>query len=174
MEKLSFFSKLTAALSVSAGGIWAGAYLVKIFVMYQFFITGEMNLKSQFVDVQTDIGIQILAPVFITSFISYIIAVLTFILFLASSKLNLKKNGWLFITTVIVAITLPFEVFLMMTDYKIIVLLLRESFNPDVVLTLFKQRLSLLSSFSPIIILSYISIVFMIIFKPLTLKAKTT
>ncbi|HSL87878.1 MAG TPA: hypothetical protein VK870_01105 [Ignavibacteriaceae bacterium] len=174
MKNRSFFTKLFASISLTAAAVWIGSYLVKIFIIYNLFEPVDLALKERYL--QTDLNnlFFTLLPAFATAFIAYIIFIFTFITFLSLSKISLKQNGWLFISVLIVIITFPFELYLMLTDYKIISLLLLESLNSDTILHLIRDRITSLSSFPVIAILSYISILFLIIFKPLTNINKVT
>lgn len=174
MKKLSFFSKVTASLSLISGSIWVGSYLVKILLIYQLFTPEDLSLKTMYLGDNLNDILAFLVPVFIIPFVTFIAVIIFLILFLISSRVSLKQNGWLFISVMIVFITMPFEIYLMITDYRIIALLIQESFKTEIVLNLIRERLTSLSSFPVIEILGYISISFLIIFKPLTLKNKIT
>ena len=98
--------------------------------------------------------------------------IVCFTLFLFASHLKLKENGWLFIIAAIIYLTLPFETFLLVDDYKLIVFFLNEQFSSEMIVDLITDRLYRLSSFPIIQILSYLSIPYLLIFKPLVLKIK--
>lgn len=174
MKNQSFFTKLFASISLTAAAVWIGSYLVKIFLIYNLFEPVDLALKERYLQADLNNVLFILLPAFLTAFIAYIIFVIAFIVFLTLSKLGLKHNGWLFIAVLIVLITFPFELYLMLTDYKIINLLLLESLNSDAILKLIRDRITTLSSFPIIALLSYISVLFLIIFKPLTIKNNDT
>ncbi|MFO7524256.1 MAG: hypothetical protein R6W68_02270 [Ignavibacteriaceae bacterium] len=174
MKKLSFFSNVTASLSLISGSVWVGSYLVKIFITYQLFTPEDLALKTIFMGDNLNNMLSLLLPVFIIPFVTFNAVIIFMILFLLSSRISLKQNGWLFISVMIVFITMPFEIYLMTTDYKIITLLMQESVNAENVLILIRERITSLSSFPVIEILGYIGISFLIIFRPLTLKNKIT
>jgi len=174
MKNQSFFTKLFASISLTAAAVWIGSYLVKIFLIYNLFEPVDLALKERYLQTDLNNVFFTLLPAFATALIAYVIFIFTFITFLSLSKISLKQNGWLFISVLIVLITFPFEMYLMLTDYKIINLLLLESFNSDAILQLIRDRITTLSSFPVIALLSYISILFLIIFKPLTNINKVT
>lgn len=174
MKNLSFFSKVFASLSLIFGAIWVGSYLVKIFLIYQLFIPEDLSLKMIYQVENLYNVLLFMLPSFVVPFVSYVALIVSVFLFFVSSRINMKQNGWLFITTMIILITAPFEIYLMFIDYRIISSLLAESFNAEYLLDLIRDRITLLSSFPIIVILGYISISFLIIFKPLTLKNKIT
>ena len=111
-------------------------------------------------------------PLVNLTFYSYIVMIISFTLFLISSRIKLKENGWLLIVALIIYLTLPFESLLLMIDYKLIVLFLNEQFGSEQILALIIERISKLSSFPIILLLSYLTIPYFLVFKPFTLKLK--
>lgn len=168
MKNISITSKIFAFLTLTASAIWIGSYITRLFEVYQLFEGAELTLR-QYITNENISGILFsLRPIILTPFISFIIMIIAFILFIIISKVNLKQNGWLFIILIAVLITLPFEAYLMTIDYKIISILQNSTFDPNQVLILLKNRITIFSGFPLIIILTYISFYYFIVFKPLT------
>ena len=161
---------LTAFLALLSGSIWLGVYILRMFISYVLFDV-DMNLVIN-PDMQNINGYLLaFTPAVNTTFIVYTIFITTFTLFLITSKISLKENGWLFIITLIVYITLPFEVYLMTIDYKIILQLdFAAAVDSNYIISLIRDRFENLSSFPVIIILSYCSAYFFLIFKPFMRK----
>lgn len=170
MKNQSIISKIFASITLASGSVWIGAYLLKLFLLYQLFEPKDLALKQIYTTENLTIVLFSFLPAFLTTIIAYSVMILSLLIYLFSSKVSLRENGWLFISLMIVLITLPFEFYSMFIDYKIISLLLKFPFSEDVVLNLIRARITSLSSFPIIEILSYLSIIFLIIFKPLTLK----
>jgi len=172
MKNQKLIGKLTAALALSTGSLWLGAYILRILISYKLFDI-KMNLIGNLTTQNLEGFLFAFTPAVNTTFVTYIIFIISFSLFIFASKTNLKENGWLFIITLIVYTTLPFEVYLMTIDYKMI---LQLNFNSVVdtnyVINLIKERFVNISSFPVIIILSYCSAYFFLIFKPLVHKTK--
>jgi hypothetical protein len=166
--------KYFAVLSLIAGSIWIGSYLTRLFLVYNLFEGTDLILKNYINEQNIDGVLYTLFPAIVTHFVSFILMMVTFLLFLVTSKINLKNNGWLFIITVVSLIVLPFEVYLMTIDYKIILLLYGGSFDAGLVLTLLKDRIKDLSSFPIIAILVYMSVFYFIVFQPLTKNIKSS
>jgi hypothetical protein len=76
----------------------------------------------------------------------------------------------LFIIAIIVLITLPFEVYLMTIDYKMIFQLNYDTYNTSDIVGLFVRRIKVLGSFPLIEIFSYLSFYYFLLFRPLTKK----
>lgn len=168
MKNIFTLSNYFAFLTLATGSIWIGSYLSRLFVVYKLFVGPDLSLQS-YISSQNVEGILVsLLPIIIIPFISFIIMIFSFLLFIIISKIKLKDNGWLFIIFVAVLITFPFEIYLMTIDYKIITQLMSSSIDSNQIVNLLKERISLLSSFPIVIILTYFSFFFFIVFQPLT------
>jgi hypothetical protein len=168
MKNISTLSKYFAFLTLAAGSIWIGSYISRLFSVYRLFVGPDLSLQSYINSQNVDWILISLLPILITPFITFIIMIFSFLWFIVISKIKLKDNGWLFIILVAVLITLPFEIYLMTIDYKIITQLMSSSIDSNQIINLLKERISLLSSFPIVIILTYFSFFFFIIFRPLT------
>lgn len=168
MKKISKISGLFLSISSLACILWMGSYLVRMFLTYQFFDETLTSYKT-YVNDQNIKGILItLNPSIVSTFILYIIFLLFFILFLLTARLNLKQNGWLFIITILIIITLPFEIYLMTIDFKIFMQVNSGVFNGSDITALIIKRFKILGSFPLIELLCYFAIVILAIFKPMT------
>ncbi len=126
----------------------------------------DLVLKSYITNDNID-GILIsILPSIVVHFVSYIIMLIATLLFYFTTKISLRFNGWLFIILIAILITAPFEIYLMIIDYKTIIMINNSVFNSDLVIDLLRQRIKDLSSFSIIAILTYLSFWYFIIFHP--------
>jgi hypothetical protein len=168
MNSLTKTAKFFLYVFVASGAIWLGSYITRLSAFYQLFQATEFTLK-EFVNNQNIAGIfQTLIATVSINLIFYLLMIVAFILFVITSKLNLKHNGWLFISLVLILLTAPFEFYLMLIDYKIIMIVLNEGFNPQDVLNLVIKRFTILSSFPIVEILSYFAIIYLFLFQPLS------
>jgi len=168
MNKLTKTAKFFLYVFVASGAIWLGSYITRLSAFYQLFQAAEFTLK-EFVNDQNIAGIfQTLIAAVSINIIFYLLMIVSFIFFVITSKLNLKQNGWLFISVVLILLTAPFEVYLMLIDYTIVMLVLNEGFNPQEVLNLVIKRFTVLSSFPLVEILSYLAIIYLFLFQPLS------
>ncbi len=171
MKKLNKISKTFLFLSLLSGALWMGSYLTRLVTSYQMFETKGFVLRN-FINEQniSSVVTMLRAPVIATT-ILYFIFLVSFILFLVFSKLNLRKNGWLFIISLIIFITCPFELYLIATiDFDIINLLGSAGFSGQEVVNLVTERFKVLSSFPIIELLGYFSIIYFALFQPLKVK----
>ncbi len=168
MKKISKISASFLTIASIACIFWMGSYLLRMFLTYQLFDETITSYKP-YVNDQNMSGILItLNPALVTTFVVFIVFLIFYFLFLFTSGLNLRKNGWLFIITIIVLVTAPFEIYLMTIDYQIFSRVNTGVFQSSEVILLVMKRLKKLSSFPLIELLSYCAVVFLAIFKPMT------
>lgn len=172
MKKNSNLSSVFGYLALTSGSIWFGAYVARLLTTYQMFEETEFALKNYLTNANLSTIFQTIFPIVNLTFYSYIVMIIAFTLFLVLSSLRLKENGWLLIISLIIYLTLPLESILLMIDYKLIVLFMSEQFGSEQILNLVIERMIKLSSFPIILILSYLTIPFFLVYKPFTLKIK--
>ena len=172
MEKISKLSKVFSSLALLSGALWLGAYIERLFITFMLFKKEGLILKDYVNDNNLPGILTTISPAVLLTFIFYIVLIICFTLFLIISKISFKRNGWLFIITILIYITLPFEAYLMTFDYKMIVEILSGGQNSGYLLGLIIDRSRLLSGFPVIIIFTYLAIPFFLVFKPFTLKTK--
>jgi hypothetical protein len=172
MKEQNILNKIFAFLEVLSGAIWLGSYAERMIISYQLFDI-DMNIMS-YVNQQNLSGILVtIIPGVYTTFILYIFFIFTFTIFLFTSKISLRENGWLFIIAVIVYLTLLFESYLLSIDYKILsAFSFTDVIDSDYIVSLIKDRFTKLSSFPIIIFLSYCSMIYFLLFKPFTKKTR--
>lgn len=170
MHKLNKFSKIFLFLFAASGVIWLGSYITRLFLFYRLFQEDELILREFINEENLKAIMQVLIAAILINMIFYLIMIFTSMVFILSSKLNLKQNGWLFISIVIIMITLPLEIYLMTIDYKILMQILSNVFSSDEIVQLVVKRFTVLGSFPMIEILFYFSVLYLFMFQPLTKK----
>lgn len=170
MKNISIISKIFAVLSLISGAIWVGAYLSRLFLVYQLFEGPDLILKTYITHENVNGILFSILPSFVVHFVAFIVMLLSTLIFYISSKINLRYNGWLFIILIAIIITTPFEIYLMLIDYKVIMMLNSGSFDSNAVISLLRDRIKDLSSYSIVALLTYLSFYYFIIFQPLVKK----
>ncbi|NWG27772.1 MAG: hypothetical protein HXY48_04475 [Ignavibacteriaceae bacterium] len=168
-------NKLSSAfgyIALTSGSIWFGSYLSRLLITFQMFEETELVLKNYITDKNLSAIFQTIFPLVNLSFYSYLVMVISFTLFLIFSKLKFKQNGWLLIITLIIYLTFPLESILLITDYKLILLFLQEQFGSEQILQFTIERINKLNGFPIIMLLSYFTIPYFLIFKPFTVASK--
>jgi hypothetical protein len=170
MKSLGPLSKTFLFITILTGSLWMGGYLLRMIVFYQLFQEEEFILRA-FINDQNLPGIlMVLRAAVAFTLILYPLFIISFAVFIFSSGYNLKTHGWLFIITLLIGITLPLEIYLMIIDYDIIFKINYNIFNSKEVLDLIVKRFKVLSSFPVIELLCYFTIIYLMIFQPLTKK----
>jgi len=169
MKKRKILSSIFGSLAFASGSIWLGAYVARLITTYQIFEPAETTLKSYISSNNLPVVIQTIFPLVNLTFFSYLVMIIAFTIFIISTDLKFKKNGWLLIISMIIYLTLPFEFLLLTIDYKLVIYFLDGQFNSGEILKLIVERLNILSSFPVILILCYFTIPFFLVFKPFTL-----
>lgn len=172
MKTITTTSKIFAFISLSTCAIWIGSYLVRLFSIYQLFESPDLTLKNYITEQNINGVLFSFLPVILTPFVSFILMIIAFLLFVITSKISLRENGWLFIIFIAVLITLPFEIYLMTIDYKIILMLNSSTFDASQIIILLRKRITALSSFPILVLFTYLSFFYFIVFKPLTKSIK--
>ena len=170
MKNLNNLQKITAFVAISFGVIWLGSYTVKVFSLYNLFDQPDFRVKDFLVLEKLDASMLILMPAIVTSFITYIGMIITFLVFVLISRMNVKRNGWLFITLIIILLTMPFEIYLMTYDYEFISHVLSEGKNGTYLFSVLTDRVKNLNMFPLLEIFSYLAVIYFLIFKPFTLE----
>ncbi|QQS37941.1 MAG: hypothetical protein IPM56_08385 [Ignavibacteriales bacterium] len=170
MRKSSKVSNIFLFIASLSGALWTGSYLLRTFISYWFFEPEDFVLKA-FITTENMAGITYsLTPVVSTTLILYLVFITTFILYIITTDLKLKLNGWLFISLLIVLVTLPFEAYLMTIDYKMISFLTSATYDPEMIIDLIRKRFNVLGNFPIVILFCYFSLFYFIIFRPFTKK----
>jgi hypothetical protein len=173
MKNLKIFPKILLFFIVLSGALWVGSYFTRMVLSYQIFEGTNFSLRSYINDQNIGGILKSFEPVVISTLALYIIFIVAYILFIITSKISLKNNGWLFIITMIILITLPFEIYLSIIDYKIICLINSVNFNSKEVLDLIIERFKIFGSFPVIELFCYGAIVYFLLFQPLKKKQET-
>jgi hypothetical protein len=172
MKNNNTTSKIFLFLSLLFGSIWFGSYLTRMLVTYQLFLPVDFTFKAYVNDANLGGILTTMNPAVFTTLVSYLCFLVSLILFLVIARPELKKNGWLFLSVLIVFVTAPFELYLLTIDYKIVVQVNSGNFSNSEIIALIIERFKVLGSFPAVHFFSYIAAVFFIAFKPLTMKQK--
>ena len=172
MNSINKLSKIFLFICITAGAIWLGSYIARLTVTYQLFRDNYFNLKTYINSNNLSGILTALNEGIFLQVVLYAVFIISFFIFLISSKINLKQNGWLFRVAIIIFVTLPFEVYLNTIDYKIITSVFQTGFNAGQILNLYIERFKILGSFPIVEVLCYFAVIYFIIFQPFKMKEK--
>ncbi len=172
MKSINKFSKIFLYISAVTGVIWLGSYISRLSLAYQLFQDNYYHIKPYITNLNLSGILTALNAGILLEVLLYVAFIFSFLIFLISSKISLKQNGWLFIVTLVIFVTLPFEIYLKTIDYKIITYIFTTGFNANQVLNLYIERFKILGSFPIIEVLCYFAIIFFILFQPFKMREK--
>lgn len=170
MKKYNTFTKIVLYITFLSAVVWTGSYLLRMFIFYQPFTEINFELKDYLKDADLYTVFYTVLPAVTTTVIAYSVFLLSFILFFFLSGIKLRQNGWFFIILMILAVTAPFEIYLMTIDASIISGLLSGSSASNDILTLVIKRFKVLGSFPIIELLCFMAIFYLVLFQPLKKK----
>ncbi|MFA3781916.1 hypothetical protein ABRY23_02485 [Melioribacteraceae bacterium 4301-Me] len=166
MNDLKITAKIFYYLTALSFCLWIGGYVGKLLTIFRLFEPETMALKSYFQVSELSQAMSLLLPLIIYNLITYAASLICFLVFLVTSKFNLKNEGWLFIITVIILITLPFEVYLSKLDYNFVIKVLSNNYNVNEIIEILRQRIIKLGSFPLIEVFAYFAALSLFLFKP--------
>jgi len=172
MKIRKILSSMFGFLALASGSLWFGAYIARLLVTYQMFEPNELSLKSYIGNSNLPSIFQTVFPLVSLTLFSYLVMIVSFTIFIISTDLKLKENGWLFIISMIVYLTLPLETVLLSIDYKLFIIFINEQFSSNDILKLIIERITILSSFPVILILCYLTVPYFLVVKPFSIKSK--
>ncbi|MCK9211473.1 MAG: hypothetical protein M0P61_11610 [Ignavibacteriaceae bacterium] len=163
MQKVS---KTFQYLSVVLAAIWLGANLSRIMLTFYLFEGNHFDLKPFITDAFLQAIFYIINPLLVLTSITYPLFFICLILFVLSSRIKLKQNGWLFIMLILVVTLAPFEFYLINLDYKILTTVFGSTYDPRFILELTIKRFKILGSFPLIHLFSFLALIYLSIFQP--------
>ena len=170
MENISKISRTFLYVAFLFFILWLGGYIARQIYIFQLFEPEELSLRDFFINKNLSGVFYSFIGLLLYNIISFLVFILFFSLFLLTSKINLKQEGWLLITVIIVFLTAPLEIFLLTFDFNIVSRLLSAAFSNYTILTLLRERMTILGSFPLAEIFAYIFITYLILFRPFRLK----
>ena len=173
MNKLKTVPKILAFIALVSGALWLGCYVVRLILSYNLFLENDFVLKEFVTQENLQAILLSIAPTIALSSILYLVFITGFTLFLFTSRISLKRNGWLFIVAAIIYLTLPFEIYLIVKiDYQLIMAFSSGIDDANLFLSLMIDRFKVLGSFPIILIWCYITIPYFLVFRPFTISEK--
>jgi hypothetical protein len=170
-RKGSLLWRIAVFLCAIAATLWLGSVCVRALVAYDLLQPGTVVLnESLSPDVERNVY-RLLAGTSIVSMISYVVVVLSSIVFLASSPFRLRDHGWLMMSAILLYLFIPVEVYTMILDYRMVHL---EFFSTGATLAqlreIFLARTGALAGAPFIALLCYYTIFGLIVFQPFRQK----
>lgn len=172
--ELTRFKKFLVSLWFVGIVLWIGGSLVRYIIAYDIFEPGtQLELKKNLAEQEILLGVRHFAIGTAYTASGFIVALICWIVLLPSIAKKFKANGWLLMGSVLFAIASVFELILLYMDIQLSTYIFWNfpiTFNSYEIQTFFYKRLKNLSFMFVYNWLSIVTILFFIVFKPLTKK----
>jgi len=160
-------NKIALLLLIIAAIFWLGGINIRALVGNELLIYDQFKFRTSIPPDRENTLFQIIANSSIVIMSGYFVVLASVIWFLSTTKLKMKENGWLLMSSVLFFIFVPVEVYTYFLDFKFILLYYSNPPNHDQLLELFGERLGGLSGIPVIALMCYYTIIGLVIFKPL-------
>jgi len=160
-------SKISSVILIIAAIVWLGGLNIRAMVGFDMLQMGTLDFKPNIHPYVERTVFSLIALSSIVIDIAYGIVWLAGILWLKTTKLSMRKNGWLMMSAILFYMFTPVEVYTIILDLKMWYLDFLGSNDLVEFRKLFIHRLGALSGVPMIAILSYYTIIVLAIFRPL-------
>ena len=178
--KNNFWMKLLQFLAVLSFVVYFGMGLARSVIFYDIVVLNpETNLMIERTDLSADLLFRSVFHYFAMSAYSstaYIILFLSVIMILILKRKHIKQQGWLLMITILILLFSPFEIWNVYSDinvsYEIFFNHIND-FSSELIQNYIKFRMNnILSVFSGLSFLTQLTIIVLIVFKPLDKSEK--
>lgn len=156
---------------IISGILFLGGSIYRAIISYTLFEPFSLIVRNDITYETLKQTLILIGNVNVYILISYPILLFFLIVFIVSSKISLKVNGWLFMIVILFGLFLPVEIYVGYLDLKLSTLVLFTDFNTNLALSLLIARIGALGGLPAIAFLCYITAIWLAIFQPLKKKA---
>jgi len=164
---LSKTAKFWLFLLIVSAIFWLGGINVRAIIGNDLLNYDEFSFRTGIPPDEENWIFRLLSFSSILIMISYIFVLTSVIAFLKTSKLIIKENGWLLMCSILFFAFVPVEIYTYYLDIKFYLLYLQNPPNHDGLLRIFGERIGFLKGVPYIAVLSYYTIIFIAVFRPL-------
>lgn len=167
MELNRTTTKIYLFILILSSIFWLGGTIYRAIIAYTLFEPFSLVIKSE---ISYDIlrqTLKLIGNVNVYILISYPIVLISYFGFLKLSKVKLKREGWLFMISMILVLFFPLEVYLTILDLNFTLMVLFSSFDTNLALSKLIQRIAALGGLPAIGSLCYFTSIWIAIFQPL-------
>ena len=152
---------------IVASIVWLGGVNIRALVGNSILKSGTVEF-DEFLDPQAEReAYRVIAVASVAILISYAVVVSGSIVFLVTSPLTFKENGWLMMSAILFYIFVPIECYTLYLDWKLIYLEFYTTEGNDAFRTLFLSRVMALQGVPFIALLCYYTIIGLSVFQPM-------
>lgn len=165
--------RFALAVLCIAGIFWLGGATMRSLIGYTLLEPGTLQLRSDLSPEGEREAYRSIATGSVLIDATYIIALISSVVFLARSPLRLKEHGWLMMSAILLYLCVPIEAFTLVLDYKMIMLEFFQGGDLAAFRTAFIARAGALAGAPFIAMLCYYTIVGLAVFQPLRRSTST-
>jgi hypothetical protein len=164
---LSKSAKFWLFLLIVAAIFWLGGINVRALIGNDLLNYDEFSFRTSIPPDEENWIFRMLSFTSIFIMVSYVFVLTSAMAFLKTAKLNMKENAWLLMCSILFFAFVPVEIYTYYLDIKFYLLFLTNPPNHDGLLKLFGERIGFLKGVPWIAVLSYYTIIFIAVFRPL-------
>jgi hypothetical protein len=151
---------------VVASIVWLGAINIRAFIGNDLLKPGTVEFE-EFINPHAEREVyRLISIASVSVLLGYIVAVLSAIVFLATSPFSFKEHGWLLMSAILFFLFVPVEVYTLYLDGKMMYLEFYTTADIHSLRTLFRARIMALQGVPLIALLCYYSIIALAVFQP--------
>lgn len=165
-------AKISLFILVVAAIFWLGAINVRFFIGNQLLNYDEFNFRTSIPPDEENQIFKMISDSSLLIMIIYPIVLICAIIFLKTCRINLRENPWLLMSAILFFAFAPVELYTSYIDLKFIMLFNQRPANHDQLLKYFGERIGFLRGVPWIGVMSYYTIIWITIFKPLKKTSK--
>jgi len=160
-------AKTSLFILVVSAIVWLGAINVRFFIGNQLLNYDEFNFRTSIPPDEENQIFKMISDSSLMIMIFYVIVLVSAIVFMKTCKINLRENPWLLMSAVLFFAFVPVEIYTSYIDLKFVLLFDKRPANHDKLLELFGERIGFLRGVPWIAVMSYYTIIWLAVYKPL-------
>lgn len=159
--------KISLFIMVVSGVCWLGGINVRAVVGFSLLEFGTLEFRPNIHPYVERVVFSLLAQSSLVVNIAYLAAITASVVYLRTAKWNVKSEGWLLMSAILLYVFVPVEIYTMVLDVKMWLLDMAGSNDLVEFRKLFIHRLAALSGVPMIALLCYYTIIGLVIVRPL-------
>ncbi|MEP7146192.1 MAG: hypothetical protein ABI792_04195 [bacterium] len=164
---LSKTAKISLFILTISAIFWLGAINVRFFIGNQLLNYDEFNFRTSIPPDEENQIFKMISDSSLIIMLAYPIVLISAIVFLRTSRINLRENPWLLMCAILFFAFVPVELYTTYIDLKFIILFNKRPANHDKLLELFGERIGFLRGVPWIGVMCYYTIIWLAVFRPL-------
>lgn len=173
-RQLSLSWRISLFIFVIACIFWLGAVNIRAIIGNDMLKIGTLEFEEYLASEAEREIFRLLSFTSLVIIVSYLVALISSIVFLITSPLRMKEHGWLLMSAILFYVFIPVELFTMYLDGEMIYKEFFTTADNTVFRELFIARVGALAGAPFIATLCYYTIVGLVIFQPLKKKQQST